>query len=129
MIAIVTLGGQQVNVDQNHINLIAGPYPHDVGPHTYVYGVTHGVLVTAENVLSLVSRLGMMPPLAQLTRPNLTPVWVKGAAVTSIRDPLPTEIPALGAVRSVINVGQLHQALREDVPTARAIINSLGGNI
>ena len=48
MIVLRALDETEVSVDENAITLVAGPYPHDVGPHTYVHGVERGVLVTAE---------------------------------------------------------------------------------
>jgi hypothetical protein len=48
MIVIRALDGTAVDVDENAVTLVSGPYPHDVGPHTYVHGVERGVLVTAE---------------------------------------------------------------------------------
>jgi hypothetical protein len=71
MSVIKTVDGQDIDVNENLIVLIAGPYPHDVGPHTYVYGVTHGALVTGEPPDALVARLGINPPLAKLTRPGM----------------------------------------------------------
>src|SRR6516225_7034924 len=91
MIVIRALDRTEVVVDENAVTLVAGPYPHDVGPHTYVHGVDRGVLVTVEDAAALTARLGIDPPLAKLTRPNRTPVWIKGAAVTTLRAPLPTE--------------------------------------
>ena len=129
MITIQMINGQPIQVNEKSIVLIAGPYPHDVGPHTYVYGVTPGVLVTAESAPALVGRLGVNPPLAQLTRPNLTPVWVSGSAVSSVRAPIPTEISAPGEVNAVLNIGSLRQSVHEDVPTARQIVNAHGGNV
>ena len=49
MIVIRALDGTDVHVDENAVTLLCGPYPHDVGPHTYVHGVERGVLVTAED--------------------------------------------------------------------------------
>ena len=43
---------------RNAVTLVAGPYPHDLGPHTYVHGVDRGVLVTAEDAAALVSAAG-----------------------------------------------------------------------
>jgi hypothetical protein len=34
MVAITTLSGQEVDIADETIALVAGPYPHDVGPHT-----------------------------------------------------------------------------------------------
>ena len=120
MIAIRALNGTEIEVNQDAITLIAGPYPHDVGPHTYVHGVDRGVLVTAEDAGVLVARLGV--PFAKLTRPNSTPVWVKASAVQEIRAPLPTEQQLGGVVKAVLVVGDLHQAVREDVAAAAAAL-------
>jgi hypothetical protein len=129
MIALRALDGTDVSVDENAITLIAGPYPHDVGPHTYVHGIDRGVLVTTEEPSALVARLGVHPPLVRLTRPDLAPVWLKGSAVTAIRVPLATEQQAPGSVNAVVIVGGLHQAVHETVGAARAIVNSQGARI
>jgi hypothetical protein len=86
MIVLRALDGTEVGVDENDITLVVGPYPHDVGPHTYVHGVDRGVLVTAEDARALVGRLGMHPPLGKLKRPNSTPVWIKGSAKVVSRE-------------------------------------------
>ena len=70
MIVIRALDGIAVDVDENAVTLVSGPYPHDVGPHTYVHGVDRGVLVTAEGAAALAVRLGVNPPLAKLTPPE-----------------------------------------------------------
>jgi hypothetical protein len=41
MIVLRALDGTDVSVGENAITLIAGPYPHDLGSHTYVSGVDH----------------------------------------------------------------------------------------
>src|ERR1700756_2477899 len=105
MIAIRALNGTEIEVNQDAITLIAGPYPHDVGPHTYVHGVDRGVLVTAEKAAALVARLGVDPPLVKLTRPDGSPVWVKRSAVSAIRPPLATEQQGGGAVQAVLVIG------------------------
>jgi hypothetical protein len=73
MIAIRALDGTEIAVNEDAVTLVVGPYPHDVGPHSYVHGVDRGVLVTAENAAALVARLGVNPPLVKLTRPDGTP--------------------------------------------------------
>ena len=123
MIAIRALDGTEVVVDGNAVTLVVGPYPHDLGPHTYVHGIDRGVLVTAEDAAALVARLGTDPPLAKLTRPDASPVWVKASAVSAIRPPLATEQQAGGAVKAVVVIGDLHQAVREDVRTAMSILD------
>ena len=119
MIVLRALDGTEVSVDEHIITLVAGPDPHDVGPHTYVNGVERGVLVTAEEAACLVARLGVEPPWRKLTRPNSTPVWVKGSAVIAIRAPFPAEQQP--GVKAVVIIGGLHQAVREDVAAATSI--------
>jgi hypothetical protein len=123
MIAVRALDGTEVVVNENAVTLIVGPYPHDLGPHTYVHGVERGVLVTAEDAAALAARLGVIPPLAKLTRPNASPVWVKASAVSEVRPPLATEQQGSGAVKAVVVIGDLRQAVREDVQTAASILN------
>jgi hypothetical protein len=123
------LDGTDVDVDESAITRIAGPYPHDVGPHTYVHGVDRGVLVTAEDAAALAARLPVHPPLARLTRPNMTPVWVKGSAVAAIRAPISTERQAPGSVNAVVILGGLQQAVLETVEAARSIVNAHGGAV
>jgi hypothetical protein len=107
MIVLRALDGTDVSVEEDAIVLIAGPYPHDVGPHSYVHGIDRGVLVTAEHAAALVARLGVHPPLVRLTRPDLTPVWLKGSAVTAIRGALSKERQTPGSVNAVVIVGGL----------------------
>ena len=67
MIVLHALDGNEVDVNEAAVTLVAGPYPHDLGPHTYVHGVDRGVLVTTEDPAALVARLGVDPPLVKLT--------------------------------------------------------------
>ena len=129
MIVIRALDGTAVDVDEDAVTLVSGPYPHDVGAHTYVHGVERGVLVTAESAAALAARLGVNPPLAKLTRPNATPVWIKGSAVTTLRTPLPTERQGPGAVNAVVILGDLHQAVDEDLATAERVLNAHGAQV
>jgi hypothetical protein len=127
MIVIRALDGTAVDVDENAVTLVSGPYPHDVGPHTYVHGVERGVLVTAEAAAALAARIN--PPLAKLTRPNRTPVWIKGSAVTTLRAPIPTERQGPGVVNAVVILGDLHQAVHEDLATAERVLNAHGADV
>jgi hypothetical protein len=129
MIVIKTIDGQNIDGDESAVVVIAGPYPHDVGPHTYVYGVTQAVLVTAEKPDALVARLGVEPPLAKLSRPDLSPVWVKGSAVTSVRAPCPIEEQGPGEVNAILQLGSHPQSVHEDLLTVRGIINAHGGHV
>jgi hypothetical protein len=129
MIVIRALDGTAVDVDENAVTLVSGPYPHDVGPHTYVHGVERGVLVTAEDAAALAARLGVNPPLAKLTRPNRSPVWIKGSAVTTLRAPLPTERQGRAAVNAVVILGDLHQEVRENLATTERVLNAHGAHL
>jgi hypothetical protein len=128
MIVLHALDGTEVDVNEAAVTLVAGPYPHDLGPHTYVHGVDRGVLVTTEDPAALVARLGVDPPLVKLTRPDATPVWVKGPAVTAIRPPLATESQGRGVVMAVVIIGDLHQAVREDVKAVTSVLNAPAAN-
>jgi hypothetical protein len=47
-------------------------------------------------------------------------------AVTTIRAPLATERQAPGSVNAVVIVGDLHQAVHEDVQTAQNVVAGNG---
>src|ERR1700724_3276976 len=111
MIVLHALDGNEVDVNEAAVTLVAGPYPHDLGPHTYVHGVARGVLVRTEDPAAVVARLGVEPPLVKLTRPDSTPVWVKGPAVTAIRPPLATESQGRGVGKAGVIIGDVHQAV------------------
>jgi hypothetical protein len=121
MIVVHALDGTEVNVDEDAVTLVSGPYPLDLAPRTYVHGVDRGVLVTVEDAAALVARLGVDPPLAKFTRPDSTPVWVKRSAVTAIRRPLAMEKQDR-VVNAVLIIGDLRQAVREDVKSAASIL-------
>ena len=129
MIAIQALDGTVVHVDENAVTLVSGPYPHDVGRHTYVHGVDRGVLVTAEDAASLAVRLGVSPPLVKLTRPDMTPVWIKRSAVSAIRAPLPSEQQVPGAVKAVVILGDLRQAVHEELAAAEQVLKTHGAHV
>jgi hypothetical protein len=65
----------------------------------------------------------------ELDGPDRTPVWIKGSAVTSIREPSPVEPQGSGEVNAVLQVGSHHQSVHEDVLTARELINAHKGNV
>jgi hypothetical protein len=126
MVAITTLSGESVHVPDETVTLVAGPYPSDVGPHTYVYGPTTGPLITAEAPQLVVSRLATKASFAVLTRPNGTPAWVHAPAVSAVREPLWTEAPypGQGVANAVVMIGKFHQSVQEDVDTVIQILNA-----
>jgi hypothetical protein len=122
-INIVTIDGANIQLDESSIILFAGPYPYDVGSHTYIYTSEPKQLVTTEDVEHFAQRVPNAGDFAILTRPNLSPVRIKGSAAVNLRLALGTEAPA----KCVVFVRQLHQAVMEDLATARRIINAHGG--
>lgn len=126
MVQVTTVDGHVIYTSDDAISIITGPYPFDVGPHTYVYGITRAVIVTAEAPQALVARLRPEMPLVLLTRPNDTPIWLKAAAVTSVQVPLSTDNPAANAM---LSVGSFHPQVKETVEQVRAAVNVAGGDI
>lgn len=131
MITITDLDNNQVQIDEGLIALVAGPYPNDVHPHTYVYATNPFLTVTAEAPGALVARLGKDPPMATLTRPDNAAVWIDGHFATSVTAPVKGGYPA--SVKAVIFLGSIgpffKQAVKETVRTASAAINAAGGNV
>ena len=75
MIAIRALDGVEVIVNENAVTLVAGPYPHDVGPHTYVHGVDRGVLVTRhDDPNARNAKRGSQNPDIEIRGPNSLPL-------------------------------------------------------
>lgn len=126
MIEITTLSGQQIDIAEDSIALVTGPYPNDVGPHTYVYGPTMGALITGEAPQLLISRLQNKETFAVLKRPNGTPAWIHASSVTAVRAPVWTEAPypGQGVVNAVVIVGKFHQSVQEQVALVIEILNA-----
>jgi hypothetical protein len=129
MSEITALDGTVIHINDDSVILVAGPYPGDPPDRSYVTGPGPAVIATNEDAASLVSRLHPKIPLAKLTRPNNTPVWIKGAAVTLVRPPAAGDTPPGETVGAVLYMGSTHQAVEEDVATARASINAHGGDV
>ena len=87
MATLTTVDGLQVSFEPDSVAVLTD---HDAGTGvavTCVYGITNSDLHIAESVAAFLSRLGITPDFAQLTRPNASPVWIHGSAVSSIRVP------------------------------------------
>ena len=126
MISIELVTGGKVEVADEGVALVAGPYPHDVGPFTHVYGAGAGAIVTYEAPQLLVSRLNTKAKFAVFTRPNGTPVWIYAADVTDVREPLSTDQQNMGVVRAIVKVGAFHQAVQESAVVAEQILEAHG---
>jgi hypothetical protein len=128
MIVIKALDGTDLHADENAVILVAGVV--ETGAHTMVHGIDRGPLTTAEAAAALAARIAVNPLLARLTRPDSTPVWIKGAAVTAVRPPRATERQATtNAVVILGGLGGLQQAVHEDVAAAAQILNAHGANV
>jgi hypothetical protein len=133
MVDVTTTSGVRATIRDEAIAVITGPYPDDDGMCTYIRGsFGPGAFQAQGDPASLVARLVLAKPLTQLTRPTGDPVWVKASAVNMVRYPMDTELPDPGSpyiVRSVIMIGNWHQAIQEDVQTARQLLIANGLDI
>jgi hypothetical protein len=125
MIVIRALDGTELRADENAVILVAGA--DEAGTRTMVHGIHRGPLTTAEDAAGLAARIAVNPPLARLTRPDSSPVWIKGSAVTAIRPPLATERQA--GTNAMVILGGLHQAVQQDVAAAARVLNAHGANV
>jgi hypothetical protein len=94
---------------------------------TCVYGITKSLLRISESVQAFMTRLKITKNFAQLTRPNGSPVWINGGAVSSIRAPLPNEFVA--GVNTVVFADGLMQGVKETPPDVATSINGHGGEL
>jgi len=127
MATLTTVDGLQVSFQPDSVAVLTD---HDAGTGvavTCVYGITNSDLHIAESVAAFLSRLGITTNFAQLTRPNDSPVWIHGSAVSSIRAPLPAEY--IDGVNAVVTTGVLTQGVKETPAAAVAQINAHGGKL
>ena len=129
MLAITTLDGSVLHLDDDSVVMVTGPKPGDPPGRSYVTGPAPGPIATDEETAAVLAALHPQAPLAQLTRPDGSPVWIKGGAVTSVRAPIPADVPPGEPVGAVIIVGGCHQAVREDVATVGGLLDRHGGNV
>jgi hypothetical protein len=97
--------------------LISGPNKSDIGPRTDAQG--NELFITTESPDILLDRLGLSKVFVKLTRPNLSPVWIRGFSVVEIRHPIATEMPG----NAVVNIGGFHLTVNEDVETVLKKVN------
>jgi hypothetical protein len=133
MVNVRTTTGVNVMIPDEAVAVVTGPYPYDESDCTYIRGsFGPGAVQTGGRPESFVASLELGRPLVQLTRPTGDPVWIKASAVNMIRYPLDTELfdERSGLLtRCVVFVGSFHQAIREDVQTARQMLISGGLDI
>jgi hypothetical protein len=129
VITIKLFGGDDLEASDDGVTLVAGPYPHDVGPFTHVYGPGVGAIVTEEAPQLVVGRLSTRADFAVLKRPNGTPVWIHAPSVSMVRPPTREEEPVEGKVHAVLAVGEFHQAVQEAVPIVLQILQGHNARI
>jgi hypothetical protein len=129
MTEITALDGSIIHIDCNSVTIVAGPFPGDPPKRSYVTGPGPAPITTNEDAATLVARINPKVLLAKLTRPNNTPVWIQGSAVTLVRPPIDGDAPPEEKVGAVLFIGDNHQAVVQDVATACSIVNSHGGNL
>ena len=129
MSTITTIDGTVHHIDDDSIVLVTGPFPNEPPNRSYVTGPAPDPLPVDENAAALVGRLHPTTPFGRLTRPNGTPVWFKGAAVSLVRPPIPTDVPPGETVGAVLYIAGHHQAVTESVTATLAEVNGHGGHL
>src|SRR5271157_1270136 len=112
MATLTTVDGIKITFKPRSVKAIAKDHDLSGKQVTIVYGITDGFLIISETALEFMSRLKIdTKNFAQFTRPNGSPVWISGEAVSSIRAPLPDEYDT--DVNTVIFADSLTQAVQE----------------
>jgi hypothetical protein len=127
MASLTTIGGAQVTFSPGSVAAIADHNGSTGAAVTCIYGVTNSVLEIDETVQAFMARVKITKRLAQLTRPNGSPVWISGAAVSSLRAPLPGEYVA--GVNTVVFTGSLIQGVKESPADTTAALTAHGGDL
>lgn len=123
---LTTPGGTVIEIQDESVSIVTGPYPSDPPDRCYVTGPGAAAIPVAEAAAGVVARLTLEIPLVELARPNGSPIWIKAAAVTSLRAPLADEIPPGERVGAVLQIGAGRQAVQEDVANVRQAIDGGG---
>jgi hypothetical protein len=126
MAVLTTTDGHQITFRATSVEAIAD---HDASTGeavTCIYGVTDAVLHTNESVQAFINRVKLAAKLAQLTRPNGSPVWISGASVSSLRAPYPGEY--VSGVNTVVFMDAIVQGVKESVQATTAALNAHGGD-
>jgi hypothetical protein len=127
MATLTTVGGLQITFTPSSVELLADHDASTGAAVTCVYGVTKDMLKIVETVQNFLSRVRITKNFAQLTRPNGSPVWISGSAVSSLYAPGPGEYVA--GVNTVVVTGALTQGVQEAPAAATTALNAHGGNL
>jgi hypothetical protein len=85
MATLTTIGGMQVTFSPGSVAAIADHNASTGAAVTCIYGIANQMLEINEAVQAFITRVKITKKVAQLTRPNGSPVWITGAAVSSLR--------------------------------------------
>ena len=127
MATLTTTGGAVITFGVSAVAAIADHNDTTGEAATTVYGIDNSPLMTAETVQGFMTRLNIAQSFAQLTRPDGRPVWLNGAAVSTLR-PAPAGQYA-PTVKTVIVVGALTQGVRESPADATTALNAHGASL
>jgi hypothetical protein len=127
MAELTDTAGEEIDFDPADVTAITSTDSDTGGELTCLYGLSAGLVRTAEPVATLIGRLRLEAKLAQLTRPDGSPVWIAGAAVISLRPPIQDQYPP--SVQAVVSVTGLTQGVTETPAQAKAAIDAHGGRL
>lgn len=127
MATLTTVEGAQIDFRPDAVVAVADRDAITRAAVTCVYGIANSAVHISEPVAGFLGRLGVEGKFARLTRADGAPIWINGAAVTTLRSPLPDEYVA--TVNTVISVGSFTQGVEESPAAARAAINAHGGSL
>jgi hypothetical protein len=127
MATLTTVGGLQITFKPSSVAVLADHDASTGAAVTCVYGVTNNMLKIDETVQKFLSRVGIAKNFAQLTRPNGSPVWINGSAVSSLYAPGPKEYVA--SVKTIVVTGALTQGVQEAPDAATTALNAHGGSL
>ena len=127
MAELTTTAGEQFNFDPAAVTTLADRDVATGEAATCVFGVMAVPLKTPEAVVSLLDRLHLGAKVARLTRPDASPVWFVGPAVTALRAPLPDEYAP--GFQAGLSVTGLVQGVMESLEQARRALNAVGAHL
>ena len=127
MAILTTVDGHQITFNPKAVSALTNHNASTGQVVTTVYGITNAAIDITETAQAFMSRLGIANNFAQLTRPNGSPVWLNGSAVSSLRPPLPNQYVA--GVNTVVSTDGLTQGVTETPAAVTAAINAHGGNL
>jgi len=124
MAEVTTVDGYQYIFDPKVVSIITDRDTSTGQAVTGIYGIAPAVVRIPETVDGFMTRVGIAARFAEFGRPNGSPIWISGTAVSALRAPLPDEYVA--GVETVISVGKMSLGVVEDIAAVRDALNSHG---